>query len=74
MEKKIENTNTENTDKKLIISDVMQSIISKIISESYNVGIEFNKKNGDVLTAEDLLYRDLFLQNKHDEIMRRYFA
>ncbi len=74
MENKIESTNHENTDKKLIISDVMHSIILKMVYESYILGIEYHKTNGNSITEEELYKRDLDFQNMYNVMLDKYCA
>ena len=74
MENINKNTEVDNTDKKLNISDVMHSIILKMVYEAYISGIKYNKKNGDSNTEEDLYKRDLDFQNMYNAMLDKYCA
>jgi hypothetical protein len=74
-----DNTNAENTDKKLIISDVMNSTLIEICLDIFEAGIELGKKIGQdtegKLTSPKKgtsITEMVQFQKVYDEVIKKY--
>jgi hypothetical protein len=75
MENVNKNTEIDNTDKKLIISDVMNSILVDMLNEMYDIGIEEGSNifyNTECSFGKDDIYEIIGKEKSVEQLLKKY--